>query len=254
MGARATGLAYSSSTLSDEWSLLNNAGGLAKVNKLSTAFAYEISPALPGANRIAAIVNSPFGKIGTAGIGFFRFGDELYSEHVISGGFSNQFGITSLGIKVNYIQYRAQGFGTKRAWSFNFGGITQLTPKLSVGAYITNINQPEIATQNDERIPASLTAGVGFKPTDKVLLLAEVKKDLEHDATVKGALEYTVHKKVFFRTGFNVQPNASFFGIGYLAKRLKIDYGLQYNNAIGLNHQASAIYQIEKRKKSIEQQ
>lgn len=250
IGARSTALAHASATLMDEWSLLNNIGGLAKVKKISTAFAYEISPALPGANRIAAVINSPVRTIGTAGVSFFRFGDDLYNEHVISGGFSNQFGIASLGVKVNYIQYRAEGFGTKNTWSLNFGGIAQLTPKISIGMYITNLNQPKISTQDNERIPASLTAGVSFKPTDKVLLLAEVKKDLEYAATIKGALEYTIHKKVFFRTGFNLQPHAGFFGIGFLTRRLKIDYGLQYNSVIGLIHQASATYQIEKRKKS----
>jgi len=252
MGARSTGLAYASGTLADEWSLLNNIGGLAKVKKLSGAFAYEVSPALPGANRMAAVLNAPF-KSGTAGLGLFRFGDPVYNEQVISAGFSNQLGIASLGIKLNYIQYHAEGFGTKSAWSFNFGGIAQLTPTISVGAYITNINQPKIAAQDNERIPTALTAAVSFKPTDPVLLLAEVRKDLEYDPTIKGALEYTIHKKVFFRTGFNLQPNAGFFGLGFLTRRLKTDYGMQYNNALGLIHQASAICLIEKRKKSNEQ-
>ena len=250
MGARATGLAYASSSTADEWSLLNNVGGLAQIKKLSTAFAYEISAALPGANRIAVVINTPVKNIGTAGVGFFRFGDDLYNEHVISSGFSNQIGITSLGIKVNYIQYCAQGFGTKSAWSIHFGGITQLTSKLHVGAYITNLNQPRISQHDNERVPASLTAGIGFRPTDKVVLLAEVRKQLEQDATIKGALEYTLHKKVFFRTGFSLQPYAGYFGLGFLVKQLKIDQGLQYNHVIGLIHQVSAIYLINKRKKS----
>lgn len=131
MGARATGMGYASSTMADEWSLFNNIGGLGKVNQRNVAFAYEASPALPGANRMAASLLSPT-KIGSWGLGVFRFGDEVYSEHVASFGFGNQIGNTSLGAKVNYIQYRAEGFGMSTAFSLDFGGITQLTKQISV--------------------------------------------------------------------------------------------------------------------------
>jgi hypothetical protein len=249
MGARSSGLAQASTTLKDEWSLFNNVGTLAKVEKLSTAFAYEVRPSLQGTNRMAAILNAPF-KFGTFGIGLFRFGDDLYSEQLVSAGFSNQFGIASLGVKVNYIQYRAEGFGTKTAWSINFGGLAQITEKIAIGAYITNLNQPKLSVQNDERIPTSLTAGIGFKPTNKILLLAEVVKDLEYDPTMKAALEYTIHKKVFVRTGFNLQPDVGYFGLGFLSQQLRLDYSIAYSSTIRFTHQASAIYFISKRKKN----
>lgn len=251
IGARSIGLAYASATLADEWSLFNNVGGLGKVNKLSAAYAYEARPFLQGANRMAAVINAPF-SFGTSSFGFFRFGDALYSEQLISAGFSNQLGIASLGLKANYIQYSSEGFGTRTAWSINFGGLVQITPALAIGAYITNINQPEINAQNNERVPVSLTAGVSFKPASHILLLAEVQKDIAYAPTVKGAFEYIVHKKILFRTGFNVQPSAGFFGIGFISKRLKIDYGMQYSTALSLVHQASAVYHIEKRKKKDE--
>jgi hypothetical protein len=249
MGARSASLAFASSTLGDEWSLFNNVGGLAKVNQFSGAFAYEVRPSLLGTKRVAAALNAPF-KFGTAGFGFFRFGDDLYSEQIISGGFSNQLGIASLGLKANYIQYRAEGFGTKSAISISFGGIAEITPKISIGAYVTNINQPKISIQDNERIPTKLTAGISFKPSDKILLLTEVEKDINYDPTIKGAFEYTIHKKVFFRTGFNLQPNAGFFGLGFNARRVKIDYGMQYSSILSFIHQASAIYRFQKKSKT----
>jgi len=249
MGARATGIAFASSTLSDEWSLFNNVGGLAKVDKFSTAFAYETMPSLPGTRRMAVTLNAPF-KFGTAGLGFFRFGDDLYSEQIISGGFSNQFGIASLGLKANYIQYRAEGFGVKSAVSINFGGIAEITPKIIVGAYVTNINQPKISVQDNERIPTRMAAGINFKPTNKIQLFTEVETDIDYEATIKGAFEYTIHEKVFLRTGFNLHPNAGFFGLGCKARRVKIDYGMMYNEALSFVHQASAIYRFEKKRKA----
>jgi hypothetical protein len=78
---------------------------------------------------------------GVTSVGAFRFGDDLYNEQMVSLGFGNKFGIASLGVKANYIQYQADGFGTYGAVSIDFGGLAELTDQLSIGAYITNLNQ-----------------------------------------------------------------------------------------------------------------
>jgi hypothetical protein len=245
MGGRSAGLGYASATLHDEWSLLNNVAGLSKVNQPSAAFAYEARSGLIGANRMAAVMTAPV-KMGAAAFGLFRFGDDLYNEHVITLGYSNQFGMASLGFKVNYIQYHAEGFGTRHAVSLNFAGLAQLTPQIAVGAYVVNLNQPKLSTLDDERLPTKLVAGVAFQPGRKLLILTELEKDLEYDPTVKWGMEYTVHKKVNFRTGFNLHPNTVFFGLGFLIRKLKIDYALQYNNALNIAQQASAVYRLER--------
>lgn len=248
MGAREAGLGYSSSTLSGEWAILNNVGGLAKVDKPNAAFAYDTRPTLPGSNRVAAALSMPF-KIGAAGgFSLFRFGDDLYSEQVISAGYSNQLGIASLGLKVNYVQYRAEGVGTRSFVGVDFGGITQLTKQISIGAYIININQPKLSSIDNERAPTRLVAGISFKPVEDCLILSEVEKELNYDATIKAGLEYRIHKKVKVRTGFNLHPNAAFFGLGFQARKLRIDYALQYNQSFSVAHQASVIYFIEKKK------
>ena len=245
MGGRAAGLAYASSTLHDEWSLLNNVGGLSKVNQPSASFAYDLRTGLTGANRMAAVMTAPV-KVGVAAFGLFRFGDDLYNEQVITLGYGNQFGMASLGLKVNYVQYRAEGFGTRHAVSLNFGGLAQLTPQITVGAYIVNLNQPKLSTLDKEQLPTKLVAGLAFQPNAKLSLLTEIEKDLEYDPTIKGGMEYAVNKKVNVRTGFNLHPNAAFFGLGFLIRKLKIDYALQYNNTLSASHQASAVYRWER--------
>lgn len=102
MGARVAGMGYTSSTTTDEWSLFNNIGGIGKTTNANVGFAYENRNALIGANRMAATVAMPT-KIGAIGLGVFKFGDDVYSEHVASLGYGNTIGNTSLGIKANYI-------------------------------------------------------------------------------------------------------------------------------------------------------
>lgn len=247
MGGRASGLGYASATLSDEWAMFNNIGGLAKVEKLNAAFACDTRPKLPGSNRMAAALSMPV-KIGGAGFSLFRFGDDLYSEQIISVGYGNQFGITSLGLKVNYIQYRAEGIGTRSLVGINFGGITQLSKQVTIGAYIINLNQPKLSSIDDERAPTRLVAGISFKASEECLIISEVEKELNFDPTIKAGVEYVILKKVSVRTGFNLQPSSAFFGLGFKAKKLKFDYALHYNHTLSAAHQASAVYFIEKKK------
>jgi hypothetical protein len=57
MGARSAALGYASATLSDEWALFNNIGGISRIDHPNVAFAYDARPVMPGADRIAATLS-----------------------------------------------------------------------------------------------------------------------------------------------------------------------------------------------------
>ena len=57
-------------------------------------------------------------------------------------------------------------------------------------------------------------------------------------------MEYVFLKKVAFRTGFQLHPQAGFFGLGFKGGKFNLDYALQFN-APGSSHQATATYQFK---------
>lgn len=241
MGARSKGLAHASACLSDEWSLFNNPAGLSSLAEPSFAAAYDKTPNLPGSDRMAATAVFQAWQ-GTLGGGVFRFGDILYSEHIATVGYGNKVGLASLGARVNLVQYSAEGFGTRSVISFNFGGIAELTPRIKIGAHIININQPVVSSDNGERLPTTLIAGVIFTPGDNLLVAAEVEKDIDYKATWKASIEYTAFSKFSFRTGFNLFPEAAFIGVGFRSARIVLDYAMEYAPFMGTGHQISAAY------------
>lgn len=243
MGARSQGLGFASASLTDEWSVFNNIGGLAKVNHITAACTYEARPGIAAFNTMAAVAALPI-SYGVTGIGIFRFGDDLYNEQLVTVGFSNTVGLASLGIRANYIQYHAEGFGNKGVFSLCFGGIATLSEMFSIGAYITNINQPALS-EDDERLPTILTAGIAFTPTDKLLITAEIEKDLEYTPTWKAGLEYAFYKKFWFRTGLNLEPNAGFIGLGFKPEKFRIDYAFMQSFEQGSRHQATVAYRLK---------
>jgi hypothetical protein len=240
-GARAQGVGFASSCLQDEWSLFNNIAGLAKVDRITTAFTYDAQPSFAPFNKTAAVFALPL-KFGVAGFGVFHFGDRLYNEQILTAGFSNTFGLASLGIKINYVQYNAVGFGRKGVISVSFGGIVKLTENISLGAHIVNLNQPTITTVENEKVPTTLVIGIAFTLSDKTYLATEIAKDLDYPLTWKTGFEYQVHKKFVFRTGFNIAPHAGFFGFGFRPKKFKLDYAYQHHFTFATRHQATVAY------------
>jgi hypothetical protein len=244
IGARPNGIGYTATALFDEWGVFNNIAGTAKLESTVAAFTYDLHPLLTGANRTAAVFSIPT-KIGVASGGAYRFGDDLYNEHLLTTGISNKFGLAALGAQVNYIQYRVEGFGSKGVLSLNLGGIAELTPNLSIGAYIVNLNQPEIGDQ--EKLPTKLLAGIAFKPTEKVFIASEIEKTIEYNPVWKMGIEYKFHKKFCARTGYNINPNKAFFGLGFITKKFTIDYSAQYSTLLSLSHQATVGYQLKQK-------
>ncbi len=242
-GAKSQGLGYASACLFNEWAIFNNMGGLAKQEFATASITYTLNSFLPAGNTQAIAFSMPI-KSSVVAIGAYSFGDQLYKEQIITTGFANQFGLASLGLKLNYIQYQAEGLGQKGMLTVSMGGIAELTPNFSIGAHIININQPKISEIDDERLPTKLVLGIRYDPTEKVLLTTEVEKDIEYDATYKIGIGYQVNEKLTFRTGFNIQPNAAFFGIGFHHKKLIIDYAFEYLMDIGISNQATLSYQF----------
>lgn len=228
------------SCLEDEWSLQNNIAGLAKVKQPALAFMHHVFPDFPPFNRVAATLVIPTG-IGSFGAGAFRFGDDLYNEQILTAGFANTIGITAIGVKVNYVQYYTEGVGTVGVVAASMGGITRLTPHIMVGAHILNMNQPVVDAAKEEHLPTRLTVGLGYKPSDKLILISEVEKDLEYDLTWKTGIEYKPYRKMGFRSGFNMNPHAVFLGAGFAPGRFHLDYAYQWNTRLGSSHQASVV-------------
>jgi hypothetical protein len=242
-GGRSRGLANSSSCLEDEWSLFNNVAGLGTLTLPSVAMSSHVRPQLRGTNQVAAALTMPV-KIGVTAWGIMCTGDNLYREEIATAGFSNKFGIASLGVKVNYIQYNAEGFGRKGVTSISAGGIVSLTQNIKIGAHIINVNQPVISKTEDERLPTILVTGVSFTASEQLVILTEVEKNLDYDATWKTAMEYTPLKKLAVRSGFNLYPNAFFFGVGFSTRKFKFSYACEYSIAVGTGHEASVGYYL----------
>jgi hypothetical protein len=241
MGARSQAMACASSCLDDEWALFNNPAGLSGVRDAIVAVGYSMTPTLPGSDRMA-VSGSLRALQGALSVGMFRFGDDFYSEQVLRLGYGHRLGLAALGISVSLIQYNATGFGTLWVPGVTLGGIAELTPWMKIGAYVVNPNQPVVSRDHDERLPTRLATGIAITAGEQVLVVVEVEKDLEYDASWKAAIEYRPLGRFHFRMGCGLVPEHFSAGVGFRSSRLRLDYALDYSAFIGTGHHVTAAY------------
>ncbi len=244
-GARSQGMGNANTTLRDEWAIFNNAGGIAGVESGGVFFGYDRFFDIEGFDKVAAGWIHPI-RHGNIGVSVQRFGDELYSEQIVSGVYGNKIGFVSLGIRANYFQMRIEDFGTANAVLFDFGGIVEMIPELTFGAYISNFTASALNNQEQTPLPVSMKIGLSYSPTSEIILNIDLYKEIEFDPMVRAGLEYKISEKVFVRTGVNSNPWKYYFGGGVELSRFKIDYAVASHQFLGISHQASVSFKYQK--------
>lgn len=244
MGARSAGIGGASITLGDAWALFNNIGGLSAVENKAVFTSIE------NKYGVTEFTSLAFGGIcpivgGVAGLGLFRFGDHLFNEQRLNLGFSNQFGIVSLGLNVSYYQLTIEGAGNRKTMLIDFGGRAKLTNQLYFGAHVSNLNQARISKITDEPIPSIMKTGLSYRPNTDLMLNLEIEKEINQEALLKIGLEYKILENVCLRTGFHTQPFESSFGIGFRPGKLNVDYAYNNNPDLGDIHEISIGYNFK---------
>jgi len=246
MGGRNAAIGGASLTLGDHWSIFNNVGALA-LSDNNTAFTsyqnrFNLSEfQVVGAGYVHSI------KKAVAGVGFYRFGDVLFSEQRVNLAIGHKLDRVSLGVSVDYIQYDISTVGTKSAIVIEFGGVAEITDQIQFGAHIFNVNQAELATADREKLPTIMKAGLSFRPTPELMINLETEKDLDFDEVFRLGLEYQIIETVYLRTGFRTAPFTGAFGLGFYPKQFQFDYSFSDDTNLGSIHEISVSYILHTR-------
>lgn len=263
-GARAIALGNASTTLTNEvWATANNAAGLGSITQPTAGVYFENRYLIPSLNVAAVAVALPLGEVepaaatlparasrGVLGLEAQRFGGVLYSETRVGAAYGYRLGVVSVGGRLDMLQVSLQDLGSRRAMMASLGGQAAILPqRLSFGMYLYNISQAKLADYQDERVPTVLRAGLAYRASKQVLLVAEAEKDVEHNAGLKAGLEYLPTPAVAVRLGYTSLSQQTTGGVGVRAGNFQFDYAAGWHSALGLSQYISVNWQWERTKK-----
>lgn len=246
VGAPNEAIANATSTTSGIWSIWHNPAGISDQPQLSAAISYRTVQNIEGFNTAGFGIVYPI-KVGALGLGVSRFGDQLYNEQQVSISYGNKFGITDLGIQLSYHQYHFEGFGNKGVPIISFGGITTLSKKFLIGAFIKNITQAKISDFQDERIPTIMQMGISYRPLESIVLNVDLQKDIEFDASVLLGISYAIIDHFIIKTGFSTNTSSQFFGLDFKPNNIRgtLSYAVSHQELLGYSHQVSIQYDLK---------
>jgi hypothetical protein len=250
IGARAIGLANTSVALTENWSIFNNIAGLGGVKNTQVGMFYEQKYRFSDFNLAAISFNCPVQKAqknwGKMGFGIAHFGNQLYKEIRANMGWANKIRFVSLGFQLEYLQTTIETIGSKSNLACNLGGQAEISKNLTFGACIFNINQAKIS--ENESIPTLMKAGISYHYLTKIVLNAEIEKEIEKRNLYKLGLEYAIIERIIVRTGINLQPEIYFFGFGWQSKIFDFNYAFILHPVLGDSHAFSMNFNLFRKK------
>lgn len=230
-------------TAAGTWSLWRNPAGLTSISHANVGFSNQkLNDG--GLIQSAALIAAKLGSF-RYGVAFASLGDDIYRESAVSAGLSHLIGIHSIGIRGDWFELRIEGERPRRVLGLSFGSRSKVSDQVTLCAAAQNVNLPH--WERGHPLPVRLAVGVLFEATKDCTLSAEIVKETQYNPSLRAGAEYGVRQKVFLRTGYQLQPNTAFAGLGLIAWQLHFDYALRFNYFLGFAQQLGITWQIEKR-------
>lgn len=245
-GARSVGVANSAMAISQVWSVNNNQAALAFLKNPEIGVFYTNRFLLKELGSQSLAFAYPT-KLGALGVSLDYFGYDQQSELQVGLAYAKKLNeYFSLGVKFNYLQYQQLEFyGNTRAIVVEVGLLSRPYEKLIVGFQVYNPTRSKFNTDIEKYAPTILNFGAAYVPSSKLLLSAQVSKNIDYPMIYKMGIEFEIKESLFLRTGFNIQPNAYFMGIGFDFKTIRFNLAFSYQDRLGISPASSLSYEFK---------
>ena len=259
IGARSAAMANSTVMLADIWSGHHNQACLARVEHISGGIYYENRFAVKELGLNAGVVVLPVNLWGSSvfGLSFSYFGYSMYNDMKIGLAYAKKLGERySVGIQFDYLRTSiGEDYGNKGTVAVEVGLQAELIDDLYIGVHIFNPTRSkavEYEVQDvvtTERIPTILRFGLSYTFSEKVILTAEVEKDVYAKPAFKAGVEYRAIKQLYLRGGVSSYPVSSSFGFGLYLGTFTLDFAATRHQILGYTPQISLSYAINTKSK-----
>jgi len=246
IGARAISIGQAAATLKDPYAIFNNVSGISEISSITGFTAYQIPFSILQLRQIAAGFLYPYKEF-KLGISLYDFGNKNYNQTTIGIAIAHKIKNISLGLKINYDETSISELNSKRRIVLEFGGITEFTKHLHLGAHIYNVNQASIGS-NPNAVPVVMKVGVCILPTEHLRISIETEKSGSYRPFIKTGIEYVIHKILALRTGVRSSDFSTFYGIGWKHKSFSFDFSFSNHPYLGMSQCLSLVYQFNKKK------
>ena len=227
-GARAAGLGYAFTGIRGDWgAIFFNPAGIGGLDGPAVGVYVEQRFLLRELTYGALGGIYPLGETQAVGIELRSFGFEAFRQNQVGVAYAiTLLDRLSLGLKAKYAQVSLPRYGAAGVLLIDAGLHLQINPQLSLGFAGTNLNRARIRTAlgGMETAPTAVQVGLSYRPTEELLLTAEVIKEEAFAPSFRGGLSYQVAAPLSLRIGVGSDPLLLGAGIGIRWQGLELDF------------------------------
>lgn len=259
LGARQSAMGGTGVCLTDLWAVHHNQAALADLQQAGIGAYYENRFLIPDMAMQGAVFALPTHRVGTFGLSYTRFGNNLYSDNRIGLAYGMRlFKFLSAGVQLNYLHTQlAEGYGSRGNFVVELGLLSQVTKGLRIGFHAYNLSRASLTDRYiTEFVPMIFRLGAQYDFSQKVRVAIEASKDLVLPPVFKLGVEYFPVEKFQVRLGVGTQPFNVTFGFGLRIKGLHFDIAGGVHPVLGFSPSGGLSYNfnaIKPRKKKNEQ-
>jgi hypothetical protein len=243
-GPRSLSMGSAGVVLKDVWSLQHNSAGIAEIRSPIFAVGYERHFSDQDLSTQKAVLAIPF-KQHVFGLSIHRYGLNEYSEQTAGIAYSRNFsGTLALSIVLKYHQLSIHKYGASRALSVDAGMQYRINDRLWIGTHISNPSNSRFQDLLGSTIPLSLSFGVSFEFSEKVLIISDIHKVLNATIDTKLGLEYSLIKWFALRGGMSASPFKQYAGFGLHYQRFALDVAISSHPNLGYSPNLAFSYEF----------
>lgn len=182
-----------------------------------------------------ATVGAAYGTgLGGFGLQLGSFGFDAYRETRIGLAYGRKLTDKfSIGAEFTGFATNTEGYASTFDVTFGIGMQLEIIPELHVGARVFSPFRTERLP--DEYLPQLLAIGLSYRPSEKVIVNAEVHQDTDHPARFRAGVEYLPAEQFSVRLGLATEASELSFGLGYeVIDGLDLSAGAVWHEVLGV--------------------
>ncbi len=244
IGGRSTALGFTSITMHDFWSALNNQAGLASITNRRVGVFIENKFLLNSLSTKSFGIAQPF-TYGSIGFKFIQFGETAYNETMLGLSYGlNLSANFSIGIEIfHYAINQTEEIGTAETFNFQGGFIYQQSDRLQIAFHIFS---PRIFEKAKDELDLSeiLKLGLSYELSETLQGFFEVQSHSKVGRGINSGIEFHSSNHLAFRVGYSSINEKFTFGLGLKIKKLAVDIASSMHRILGYSPQLSLTYEF----------
>lgn len=182
-----------------------------------------------------ATAGAAYGRgLGGFGLQLGSFGFDAYRETRIGAAYGRRLSETfSIGAEFVGFATSTEGYTSTFDVTFGLGAQLRIVPELSIA--VRAFSPARAERLPDEYLPRLLAIGLAYRPTDRLLVNAELHQDADFPARFRGGLEYLPAERISVRLGVTTSATELSFGLGYrVLEKLGLGAGAVWHEVLGV--------------------